>query len=220
MCARDRRSLRLNGYDYSQAGACFVTICTQDRACILGDIVYEEVRLSGAGMMVEAVWAEVPEHYPGIQTDVFVVMPNHIHGIIVILESDPSVGAGPRACPDLGQTSKRIGQPQGVAPTGLSLSDVVHRFKTLTTKHYVDGVRNHGWPPFRARFWQRNYYEHVIRNDGELDRIREYIATNPLRWALDRENPQRTGTSDEKDVLCGAGWPRMSGRMLGTNSRD
>jgi REP element-mobilizing transposase RayT len=171
-------------------------------------------------MMVEAVWAEVPEHYPGIQTDVFVVMPNHIHGIIVIVQSGPFVGAGPRACPDSGQTSKRIGQPQGVAPTGLSLSDVMHRFKTLTTKRFAEGVKDRGWPPFRARLWQRNYYEHVIRNDGELDRIREYIATNPLRWALDRENPQRTGRSDKEDVLCGAGWPRISGRMPGTNSQD
>ena len=81
------------------------------------------------------------------------------------------------------------------------MSDVVHRFKTMTTKRYADNVRHHGWPRFRGRLWQRNYYEHVIRNERELDRIREYIVTNPLKWALDRENLQRTGQSDEEDAL-------------------
>ena len=71
----------------------------------------------------------------------------------------------------------------------------------MTTKRYTDGVRENGWPPFHGRLWQRNYYEHVIRNDRELDKVREYIATNPLKWALDRENPQRTGRSAEEDAL-------------------
>jgi putative transposase len=201
MHIRDRSSLRLDGYDYAQAGAYFVTICTQNRACLFGDAAHEEIRLSDAGRMVQAVWDEMPDHYPGIGTDAFVVMPNHIHGIIVIIGPSPVVGAGPRACPNYGQITKRIGQPQGVAPTGLSLSDMVHRFKTLTTTRYADGVRKRGWAPFDGRLWQRNYYEHVIRNERELDRTREYIATNPLKWALDRENPQRTGCSAEEDVL-------------------
>jgi putative transposase len=201
MYVHDRRSLRLQGYDYAQAGAYFVTVCTQDRACLLGNTMDEEVRLSDAGSMVQAVWDELSDHYPGAETDAFVVMPNHIHGIIVLVGSGTVVGVGPCAYPDHNQTPKRIGQPRGVAPTGLSLSDMVHRFKTLTTKRYADGVKECGWPPFRARLWQRNYYEHVIRNERELDKIREYIATNPLRWALDRENPQRTGCSAEEDAL-------------------
>ncbi|OYT72620.1 MAG: hypothetical protein CFK48_02500 [Armatimonadetes bacterium CP1_7O] len=99
----------------------------------------------------------------------------------------PLVGAGPCTCPDTGQPFD-MGQPQGVAPT-MSLGDIVHRFKTMTTKRYADGVKQLGWPPFRGRLWQRNYYEHIIRNEESLQRIREYILTNPLRWHLDRENP-------------------------------
>jgi len=203
-----RGSLRLKGYDYAQAGAYFVTICTHDRACLLGEAVGEGVRLSDAGRMIQAVWDELSNQYPGVETDVFAIMPNHIHGIVVLVASNPCVGVGPCAYPDHGQTPERIaepadveGQPQGVAPTGLSLSDMVHRFKTLTTKRYTDGVKEREWPAFRGRLWQRNYYDHVIRNERELDKIREYIATNPLRWALDRENPQSTGYSAEEDAL-------------------
>jgi hypothetical protein len=91
-----------------------------------------------------------------------------------------------------------MGQPQGVAPT-LGLPDVVHRFKTMTTKRYADAVKRLGWEPFRRRLWQRNHYEHLIRNEESLNRIREYILTNPMRWALDRENPHRVGV-DEFDT--------------------
>jgi len=164
--------------------------------------------LSDAGKMIQAVWDESSDHYPDTETDAFAIMPNHIHGIVVLIGSNPDVGVGPCAYPDHGQTPKRIGQPQGVAPTGLSLPDMVHRFKTLTTKRYTDGVKRGAWPPFRARLWQRNYYEHVIRNERELDEIREYIATNPLKWALDRENPQRTGRSAEEDALFDQNQPQ------------
>ena len=150
--------------------------------------------LNDAGQMAQTVWDEIPNHYAGIDTDEFVIMPNHIHGIVII------VGAGPRACPDsakphTGQSSRmgqpqgvENGQPQGVART-LSLPDVVHRFKTMTTKRYADGVKQHDWPPFPGKLWQRNYYERIIRNETELNRIREYIANNPMKWEFDRENP-------------------------------
>ncbi len=110
-----RRSIRLRGYDYSRAGAYFVTICVQNRQCLFGDITNEEMRLNDAGKMIQTVWDEIPEHYPGIKTDEFVIMPNHIHGIVVIT-------------------------------AGLSLPDVVHRFKTMTTKRYTDGVKQSSWP--------------------------------------------------------------------------
>jgi putative transposase len=117
------------------------------------------------------------------------------------------VGAGPCACPDGdGQTnSDGKGQPRGVAPTdidgkarhgdthALSLADVVHRFKTLTTKRYADGVKTQGWPAFHGRLWQRNYYEHVIRGEESLNRIRRYIENNPASWAFDEENPRAKG---------------------------
>jgi REP element-mobilizing transposase RayT len=130
-----------------------------------------------------------PNIIQGGEIDAFVVMPNHIHGIIIL------VGAGPRACPALGQ-------PQGVAPT-LSLPDVVHRFKTMTTKRYADGVEQCGWRLFPGRLWQRNYYEHIIRNEGDLDAIRRYIACNPLRWHLDRENVLATGTDPSETEWFG-----------------
>jgi REP element-mobilizing transposase RayT len=180
-----RRSIRLPAYDYAQAGAYFVTICTQNQECVFGQVVQGEMILDGAGQMVESVWHQLPEHYPGVEVDAFAIMPNHVHGIIIL------VGAGPRACPDTGQPQgAHPGRPQGVAPTRtLSLPDVVHRFKSLTAAKYRRGVRNDGWQPFTGRLWQRNYYEHVVRDEDELGRIRQYITDNPARWEQDPENP-------------------------------
>lgn len=90
-----------------------------------------------------------------------------------------------------------IGQPQGVAPTGLSLSDVVHRFKTMTTKLYCDGVKQNGWHVFAGKLWQRNYYEHIIRDESDLNRIREYIQNNPLQWDMDENNPDKILMKDD-----------------------
>jgi len=125
--------------------------------------------------MIHAVWSQFPAFNSSIDTDVFVVMANHFHGILF-------VGATPSGCP-------LARQKPDTTPMKLSLPDVVHRFKTLTTKRYTDGVKRLGWPRFIERLWQRNYYEHVIRNDESLNCIREYIVSNPLRWDLDPENP-------------------------------
>ena len=187
-----RRSIRLPAYDYAQAGAYFVTVCTQNHECLLGEVVDGAMVLSEPGRMVETVWRELPQHYPGVEVDTFVVMPNHVHGIIML------VGAGPCACPDnpgqprqvAGQPRGVSGQPPGVAPTGtMSLPDVVQRFKSLTTARYRHGVLQNRWPPFPGRLWQRNYYERVIRNDEELNGVRQYIVDNPAHWNDDRENP-------------------------------
>ena len=205
-----RRSIRLRGYGYSLAGAYYVTIVTQDRAPLFGDVVDGVMQLNDAGRMVQTVWDEIPLFYPGVDIDAFVVMPNHIHGIIVLA----GVGADPRVRPlgetdigqppEIGQPPAQSGQPRGVAPTDgnigqfgqprgvaptLSLGDVISRFKTMTTKRYTDGVKQSGWPPYRGRVWQRNYYEHIIRDDPSLQRIRSYIESNPEQWAADRENP-------------------------------
>ena len=212
----NRRSIRLPGYDYSKPGAYFVTICAKDRECLFGEITNRKMMLNDAGRMVETVWNELPKFYVRVSTDAFQIMPNHIHGIIVITRHDavPTVGAGPRACPLPGvrpvvaqprRNGRRYengqpqggGQPQGVAPTRvksgyegvLSLSDIVHRFKTMTTKRYTDGVRQCCWPPFPGKLWQRNYYEHIVRNEKDMARIREYITNNPAQWDTDRENP-------------------------------
>ena len=186
-----RRSIRLKQYDYSQAGAYFVTICTQNRQCLLGGITNGTMVNNPPGDMIATIWHEIPIYYPGIGIDAFQIMPNHIHGIIIV-GAPPRGCPNPLACPDFNSSK---GQPQGVAsergqargpaPTvGLSLPDIVHRFKTMTTKKYTDGVNN-GWQAFNKKLWQRNYYEHVVRDDEDLNRIREYISNNPLRWADD-----------------------------------
>jgi putative transposase len=216
-----RRSIRLRGYDYALAGAYLVTIVTQDRACLLGEVVEGAMRLNDAGRMVRTVWDELPVFYPGVDIDAMVVMPNHIHGIIVL------VGAAPRGRPDVGSDGRSdLGQARGPAPTitsagdpaaslvdpvtsvgdvakslrgtarplvdaAILLGEVVHRFKTMITKRYADGVKQLGWASFRGRLWQRNYYEHIIRDEPALDRIRRYIQENPLRWEFDAENPHR-----------------------------
>jgi REP element-mobilizing transposase RayT len=175
-----RHSIRLKGYDYAQEGAYFITIVTQTRACSFGEIMDRVPQLNDAGRMIRSVWVDMAAHYPGVEIDAFVVMPNHIHGIVFL------VGAGPRACPN------DAGQPQGVAPT-MPVPDIIHRFKTLTTKRYADGVKQAAWTPFAGRLWQRNYYEHVIRDEESLNRIREYILHNPAQWDSDPENPSAGG---------------------------
>ena len=191
----NRRSIRLQGYDYSQAGFYFITICSQDQAHLFGEIIDSEMVLNDAGKMVEHLWHEIPYHYNKFSTHEFVVMPNHIHGIIEI-----TVGAGPCACPchaesQTGQPQGGItGQPQGVAPTNpplssmMKLSDIVGRYKTFTMKQYIDGVHHHGWQRFNQRLWQRNYWEHIIRNENEYRKIAQYILENPAKWELDKLN--------------------------------
>ncbi|MBN1197023.1 MAG: hypothetical protein JXA62_06425 [Candidatus Aminicenantes bacterium] len=183
----NRRSIRLRGFDYSSVGAYFVTICTHKHKCVFGEVINSQMVLNDAGMMVQEVWDQIRGNYTGVETDEFVIMPNHIHGIIVL------VGAAPRGRPDGYHACAEneygaTGQPQGVAPT-LSLPDVVLRFKTMTTKRYADSVKEYGWPSFPGKLWQRNYYEHIIRNEIEWKHLREYIINNPVKWECDRNHP-------------------------------
>lgn len=176
-----RRSIRLKGYDYTQAGAYFITICIQNHQCLFGTIVDSKMQLNDEGRMVQALWEQLPQRFP-IELDAYVVMPNHFHAIVIIVGR---VGAS------LVDAHNRAGTRP--VPT---LGDIVGVFKSITTNEYIRGVRQHGWAPFRDKFWQRNYYEHVIRNEDSLNRIREYIQTNQQRWQLDRENPERQGEDD------------------------
>ena len=210
-----RKSIRLRGYDYSQAGAYFVTICTKSKEYLFGDVVEGGMRLNEVGKMVQMIWDELPKYYQGVAINAFQIMPNHVHGIIILKHQNFSVGAGPRACPKNAagpRACSSTGQPQGVAPT-ISLSDVVHRFKSLTTTRYRQVVKNYGLPLFHGQFWQRNYYEHIIRNDVELNRIREYIQNNPFKWHLDRENPQRTGNDSFEVEIFGNRKNRLVNEM-------
>lgn len=166
-----RRSLRLKDYDYSQAGAYFVTVCVQNRECLFGEVVAGEMQLNNAGRMVVRCWQAIPDHFPHVALDVFVVMPNHVHGIIVLM------GGRGTAC--RAPTNEQFGKPvPGSIPT------VMRSFKSAATKH-INELRHTAGVPV----WQRNYYEHIIRDENSMARIREYIINNPLQWALDRDNP-------------------------------
>ena len=224
----NRRSIRLKGYDYSQAGAYFITIVTQDRIHLFGEVVNGKMQLNAAGRMILAEWEALLQRFPTVELDAFVVMPNHVHGIIIIVGTDKvaadvgadvdagggadvdagggadvvaDVGAGlvPALVPGAtthGATTNgpTVGATLVVAPT---VGDIVGAFKSITTVLYTREVKRSGWPPFPGRLWQRNYYEHIIRNDESLNRIRQYIADNPARWALDRENATAGGHKPE-----------------------
>ena len=174
-----RRSIRLRGYDYTQPGAYFVTICTHDRICLFGRVVKEDMRLNEFGEIVRECWLMIPHHFPHTALDAFIIMPNHVHGIIWIVNaaSDDNVGAT-HASP------LRLPSPRG--PKRKSIGAIVGSFKSVVTKRINQKRGTPGLP-----VWQRNYYEHIVRNDESLNRIRQYIAENPLRWYLDHENPDR-----------------------------
>lgn len=201
-----RKSIRLKEYDYSLEGAYFITICTHVKKHLFGEVASETMRVNKYGTIVQDCWDGLTEHYPNIELDQFVVMPNHVHGIVVIL-GDMMVGAGfpspdrksiavgagsPR--PDSGNLQNqgaRKPRPYQLKP---SLGQIVAYFKYQSTKH-INEIRNTPSAPV----WQRGYFEHIIRNEKSLNRIREYIHTNPQRWDFDRENPSAKH-SDEFDV--------------------
>ena len=175
-----RRGLRLKGYNYTHAGAYFVTIVTQGRSCLFGEIVGQEMRLNEAGEMMSGIWEALPQRFPVIEIDMFVVMPNHLHGIVIIKNratttvdnpKSTNVGAGlvPAQYTD-GHTTKRA--TTRVAPT---LGDVIGAYKSLTTVEYVRGVKTMEWTPFHGRLWQRNYYEHIVRHEDSLRHLQQYI---------------------------------------------
>jgi len=169
---KNRRSIRLKEYDYSKSGAYFVTICTQNRECIFGEIADGQMILNDAGQIVQIVWDEIPKHIDHVELDQFAIMPNHIHGIIVLHD-----GCRGTAC--CAPTYQRF----GTLIAG-SLPTIIRSFKSAITKRINESHKTTG-----QKMWQRNYYEHVIRNEDELNEIRQYIIDNPVKWDTDEENP-------------------------------
>ena len=168
---RHRRSLRLKGYDYKQAGVYFVSMCTLNRTCFFGDIVNGEMMLNAEGQIVAEEWIKTAEIRNNIELDEWVVMPNHFHGILVINECRGTARRAP--------TVEQFGKP-----VSNSIPTIIRSFKSAVTKR-INELRNSPG----AKIWQRNYYEHIIRNEDELNCIREYITDNPLKWEFDKENP-------------------------------
>lgn len=155
-----RRSIRLRRHDYAAPRAYFVTVCIHGRRCLLGAVRGGVLLPSGAGAMVQAHWRALPERFPALAIDpAFVAMPNHFHGVAAL--AAPGDAAGP------------------------TLGAIIGAFTSLTTVAYARGVADLGWPLFEQRLWQRNYYEHIVRDEADLARIRAYIEANPGRWDED-----------------------------------
>ena len=182
-----RRSIRLKHYNYAQTGAYFITVCTHERECVFGNVSDGEVQLNKYGEIVTACWEEIPNHFMGTELDAFVVMPNHIHGVVVIAngEKQPSKTRATHASP--------LQKPCG--PQRKSLGAIIGSFKSASTKRVNEMRQAPGMP-----LWQRDYHEHVIRDENEWNRIREYIAANPARWAEDVNNPVRKRDDRAKTV--------------------
>ena len=173
-----RRSIRLPAYDYTSAGAYFVTVVTADRACTFGHVADDVVRLTEIGRIVEDEWFRTADIRDSVELDAFVVMPNHLHGVLWILDKpgSPTAGTPPRA-----PTGHKFGQP-----VSRSLSTIINNFKGRVT------TRVRGLTVIADQtIWQRGYYYHVIRSEESLQKIREYIIANPRLWDEDEENPAR-----------------------------
>jgi len=159
------------GHDYAQGGAYFVTICVEGQAMLFGEIDGATMRPNDCGRMIEATWYETVSRCNSVESGAFQLMPNHVHGLVII---------------------------HGiiVGPPATSLPDFVGAFKSTTTWLYSRAVRDGRWPAYDRRLWQRDYYEHLVRNDRSRERILRYIAANPSRWAFDRENPRSIRPTD------------------------
>lgn len=167
-------SSRLKGWDYSSQGFYFVTICTRNRECFLGDVKDGDVHLSAAGQIVAEEWQKTQQLRDNVILDQWVVMPNHLHGIIVI---DGSVET-----PRWGVSDMETGHRQAGQRPVSTLGSIIGQFKSVCTKRV--------WAANHVFAWQTRFYDHIIRDEKSLNEIRGYILNNPMRWELDRNNPE------------------------------
>lgn len=201
-----RRSIRLKGYDYSRTGVYFITIVTWGRLMLFGKIENGEMKLNPYGEIIQKWWDNIPIHFPNVETGAFIIMSNHVHGIIIITEDGRGTVPVPRVEGAIQQQGGDIIQQgeitsplhnenvDGMEQQGgetpplrkLTLGQIVAYFKYKSTKeiNILDGGRV-------AKLWQRNYYEHIVRNEREMETIWNYIESNPAMWATDDENPAK-----------------------------
>ena len=223
-----RRSIRLKGYDYSQPGSYFITICIQDREMLLGQIINGEMQLNKAGQMIDKWWQKIPEKFSDIELGEYQIMPNHFHAIVINVGVDPcaepenqnendqslsninkhsnellnehiadvSIGnegehIGETGNVSIGDEGEHMGETGNVSigdegeHMGSPLHGVVQWFKTMSTNEYIRNVKQNDWPSFNGKLWQRNYFEHIIRNQKSFQRIAAYIYNNPVNWQND-----------------------------------
>lgn len=171
-----RRSIRLKGFDYSQAGNYFVTICSHNRHFLFGKIAAGETRLSRIGQLVTECWYEIPRHFPGVELPAIVVMPNHIHGLLLLYKRARHAVPLHSAIPAVEAFSE---------PVERSLPTILRSFKGAVTRRVRETLGRD------IQVWQRGYFERVIRNGKEFGLAQNYILQNPIRWEFDRENPFR-----------------------------
>ena len=172
-----RRSVRLDGYDYARAGAYLVTICTHDRLPLFGDTLNGECVLTELGLIAEEEWLAAERLRAYVALDYFVIMPNHVHGIVVLTGSDEGRGVARYAPTDRAQSEFR-------SPHSGTLGAIVRSSKSAVTKRINEARRTPGHV-----VWQARYHDHIVRDDKDLRRIRTYIVNNPRRWQYDHENP-------------------------------
>ncbi len=178
-----RRSIRLPGYDYRTPGAYFITICSWQRECLFGEVINDKMQLSPYGKTVLFNWSILPKRYQNVALDNFIVMPNHVHGIIVLKDS-PEI--------NYTESDKLALRKSKIHP----LSEIVRGLKTFSARRinqmrYLTGVS----------VWQRGYYEHIIRNEESLGAIRQYIINNPLLWGKDELYPDNAVKINESSSL-------------------
>jgi len=186
-----RRSIRLKGYDYTQAGLYFITICCQDRIFRFGHIENNEMKLNEYGQIAYDEWLKLPKRFPNFELDVFQIMPNHVHGIMML--NDENVGAGFTPAQNMtnptnitpaqnvDNPNNDIGATARVAPT---IPNIVGAYKSLVANGCLNIFKSKN--EIMGKLWQRNYYEHIIRNEQSYQRISEYIINNPIKWTEDK----------------------------------
>ncbi len=183
-----RRSIRLPDFDYTQAGAYYITVCTYNRGCIFGEILRGEMFLNDMGRIVVDEWEQTMNKRANVELDEFIMMPNHLHGIVIItqpFQQRDDIGVGiRRGVLQYAPTTPKYAPnpPNKLQSPSQTIGAIVRGFKSATTKR-INELRQSPRQPV----WQRNYYEHVVRNEADLDRIRTYILNNPANWKEDSE---------------------------------
>lgn len=172
-----RKPNRLKNFDYSSANAYFVTVCVYNFKSLFSKIEGQYSVLNESGKMIQKWWLEIETKFKEVKLDEFIIMPNHMHGIVIITDNLSEAGDSIVA----GKTDRH---------TGLSLQNIIGWFKTMSTNEYIRGVKEMKYPPFEKHLWQRSYYDRIIRNEEEFLRIQEYIYYNPLKWNWEKNNPQ------------------------------
>jgi putative transposase len=185
-----RRSIRVKGYDYSSEGAYYVTIVTQARECLFGEIIDGEMQFNEYGKIVQKRWDEIPIHFPNVELGAFVIMPNHVHGIIFITTERRSEVVSPQNNPNNNIQDAYMDETftlgrETLPPRKPTLGQIVAYFQYQSTKEMNRIETDNAI----TKFWQRNYYEHIIRDEKDLQNKTDYIEANPSLWDKDNVNP-------------------------------